>query len=51
MRVAVFSTKSYDREFLAAANVRHGHELLFLEGRLTAESVSLGAGSPRSAPS
>lgn len=46
MRVAVFSTKSYDREFLVAANVRHGHELLFLEGRLTAESASLGAGTP-----
>ena len=46
MRVAVFSTKSYDREFLVAANARHGHELLFLEGRLTGESASLGAGSP-----
>ena len=46
MRIAVFSTKSYDREFLVAANVRHGHELSFLEGRLTAESASLGAGNP-----
>ncbi len=46
MRVAVFSTKSYDREFLTAANTRHGHELLFLEGRLTAESAALGTGFP-----
>ena len=46
MRVAVFSTKSYDREFLTAFNVRHGRELLFLEGRLTAESASLGTGFP-----
>lgn len=46
MRVAVFSTKSYDREFLTAANARHGHDLLFLEGRLTAESATLGAGFP-----
>ena len=46
MRVAVFSTKSYDREFLTAANTRHGHDLLFLEGRLTAESAALGTGFP-----
>ncbi|MCO5172292.1 MAG: 2-hydroxyacid dehydrogenase [Planctomycetes bacterium] len=34
MRVAVFSTKAYDREFLAAANAAHGHELTFFEPRL-----------------
>lgn len=46
MRVVVFSAKSYDREFLTAANERHGHELLFLEGRLTAAAASLGTGFP-----
>ncbi|MBX3467458.1 MAG: 2-hydroxyacid dehydrogenase [Planctomycetes bacterium] len=34
MRVAVFSTKGYDREFLTAANAPHGHELTFFEPRL-----------------
>ena len=33
MRVAVFSTKPYDEQFLAAAN-RGQHELRFLEPRL-----------------
>ena len=46
MRVAVFSAKSYDREFLTAANVHRNHELLFLEGRLTPESATLGTGFP-----
>jgi D-lactate dehydrogenase len=31
MKVAVFSTKSYDREFLVAANREAGHELVFFE--------------------
>jgi D-lactate dehydrogenase len=46
MRVAVFSTKPYDRQFLDAANARHGHELRFLEPRLTAETARLGEGFP-----
>ncbi len=46
MRIAVFSTRSYDREFLEAANARHGHELVFLEPRLTPETVALAAGFP-----
>lgn len=46
MRVAVFSTKPYDREFLEAANERHGHELVFLEPRLAPETASLAAGFP-----
>ena len=43
MKVAVFSTKPYDRDFLAAANLAEGspHELLFLEPRLTFSSVPL----------
>lgn len=46
MRIAVFSSKPYDRRFLTAANERHGDELTFLEPRLTAETVGLAAGFP-----
>lgn len=46
MKIAVVSTKSYDREFLAAANAGHGHELVFFEPRLTVETVPLVAGFP-----
>ena len=31
MKVAVFSTKRYDREALQKANAPHGHELEFFE--------------------
>jgi D-lactate dehydrogenase len=44
MKVAVFSTKSYDRQFLEAANHAHGHKLVFLEPRLTETTASLAAG-------
>jgi D-lactate dehydrogenase len=43
MRVAVFSTKPYDRAFLEAANAGR-HVLTFLEPRLSAESAPLAAG-------
>lgn len=46
MRVAIFSTKPYDREFLCAANEVHGHELVFFEPRLTSETRALAAGFP-----
>ena len=46
MNVAVFSTKPYDRRFFDAANGRHGHELTYLEARLSPESVALAAGFP-----
>ena len=46
MRVAVFSTKPYDRAFLEAANVDVGHELVFFEPRLTAETAPLAEGFP-----
>lgn len=46
MRVAVFSTKPYDRQYLAAANARQGHELTFLEPRLTMATAALAAGFP-----
>jgi len=45
MRVAVFSTKDYDEEFLTAANKAHGHELKFLEPRLAPQSVKLAEGA------
>lgn len=44
MRVAVFSTKAYDREFLAAAAEGRGLDLDFLEPRLTARTAALAAG-------
>ncbi|HWL13988.1 MAG TPA: 2-hydroxyacid dehydrogenase [Opitutus sp.] len=44
MRVVVFSTKPYDRQFLAAAN-RGRHELVFQEPRLLAETTPLAAGA------
>jgi D-lactate dehydrogenase len=43
MKVAVFSTKSYDRQFLKAAN-KDRHELVFFESRLTPETVSVAKG-------
>ncbi len=44
MRVAVFSSKPYDREFLAAANGAARHELVFLDVRLTQETAALASG-------
>jgi D-lactate dehydrogenase len=35
MKVAVCSTKSYDRQFLSAANGESGHELVFFECTVT----------------
>lgn len=46
MQVAVFSTRSYDREFLAPAAAAAGHELTFFEARLTDETSPLAAGFP-----
>ena len=46
MKVAIFSTKSYDQTFLDAANTGQGHELIFFEPHLTRETVALAAGYP-----
>ena len=46
MRVAIFSTKSYDRAFLEAANATYRHELVFFEPRLTEETTALAARFP-----
>jgi D-lactate dehydrogenase len=43
MKVAIFSTKSYDREFLGGANASR-HELRFLEPHLDEETVGLAEG-------
>ena len=45
MRVAVFSTKIHDREYLSAANAGL-HELEFLESKLTKETAPLANGMP-----
>lgn len=44
MRVAVFSTKPYDRQFLEAANGFHDFKLKYFESRLTSETVQVAAG-------
>lgn len=46
MRVVIFSTKPHDIASLEAANDVHGHELTFLEPRLTRETVPLAEGFP-----
>ncbi len=44
MRVAIFSARTYDRAFLEPANAGHGHELTFLEARLTPRTAVLAEG-------
>ncbi|WP_052669804.1 2-hydroxyacid dehydrogenase [Nitriliruptor alkaliphilus] len=44
MRIAVFSSRGYDRRFLDEANARHGHELTHLEARLDATTAQLAEG-------
>jgi D-lactate dehydrogenase len=46
MRIAVFDTHRYDRDALEATNRRFGHELAFLEPRLTRETAPLAEGFP-----
>ncbi len=46
MRVAVFSTKPYDRTSLTAAAQDSGHELEFFEARLCCDHAPLAAGFP-----
>ncbi len=44
MRLAVFSTRAYDRQFLSQANAGRRHELVFLDSRLDASSVASASG-------
>jgi D-lactate dehydrogenase len=46
MKVAVFSTKAYDRQFLTAANSTNHQDLVFFEPRLTRDTAILAAGFP-----
>ena len=45
MRVAVFSTKPHDERFLTAANRDAGHELVFLDARLSPPTVAAASGA------
>lgn len=45
MRIAFFSTHPFDREFFDEANRVHGHELHYLEARLTPATASLASGA------
>ena len=45
MKVAVYSTKPYDRQFLEAANGDR-HELRYLDCRLTIATAALAKGAP-----
>ena len=44
MKTAVFSARRYDKTMLARANTNAGHELRFLEDRLSVDSAPLAAG-------
>jgi len=46
MKVAFFSTKSYDRQSFEQTNSQYSHELTFFEPRLTSETANLAAGFP-----
>jgi D-lactate dehydrogenase len=46
MKVAVFSTKEYDRQSLEAANSNHHHELIFFETQLNPRTALLAKGIP-----
>jgi D-lactate dehydrogenase len=45
MRIAFFSTHSFDRDFFDEANRVHGHDLQYLEARLTPATAALAAGA------
>jgi len=44
VKIAMFSTKSYDRTYFERANRAHGHEITYLEPRLLPETAPLAAG-------
>jgi D-lactate dehydrogenase len=46
MKVAVFSTRPYDRQFLEPESAKHNHELVFFEPRLTSETAVLAESFP-----
>jgi len=46
MKTAIFSTRRYDKSLLTLANTDAGHDLLFLQDRLTPATAALAAGCP-----
>jgi D-lactate dehydrogenase len=46
MKLAVFSTRKYDRDLLNEANAAHGHEIVFFDVRLTRATAALASGCP-----
>lgn len=46
MRVAMFSTKPYDRRCFEERNAAHGHDIAYLEPRLSQETSVLAEGFP-----
>ena len=44
MKVALFDVHGYERESFASANERFGHDLTYLEPRMTLETAALAAG-------
>ncbi|MFN7020805.1 MAG: 2-hydroxyacid dehydrogenase [Phycisphaerales bacterium] len=46
MKIAVYSVKPYERAFLEAANKDAGHELAYLDARLSAVTADLARGVP-----
>jgi D-lactate dehydrogenase len=46
MKIAVFNTRKYDRQFFNQANVKHNHELVYLEPRLDQSTAALAEGFP-----
>jgi D-lactate dehydrogenase len=46
MKIAIFNTRKYDRQFFEQANVKHNHELVYLEPRLDQTTAALAEGFP-----
>ncbi|RYF26417.1 MAG: 2-hydroxyacid dehydrogenase [Comamonadaceae bacterium] len=46
MKTAIFSARRYDQNLMTQANVSAGHELLFIQDRLTAETARMADGCP-----
>lgn len=44
MKIALFNTRSYDRQFFEAANGKYNHEIVYLEPHLDHTTASLAAG-------
>ena len=46
MKLVLFNARPYERAAFAAANAGHGHELTYLDPRLTPATAPLAAGFP-----